>query len=80
MAAINRAFVADEEDLTESNNRRDVPESLPTRQGQLCCVDIEAIDESRASKQPQIFAALPGKSSGLSSYLGFILHIYIVGK
>lgn len=61
MAAINRAFDA-EEDLTESNNQQNVPGSLPTRQDQLCRVDVEAIDESLARKQPQIFAALPGIS------------------
>lgn len=79
MAAINRAFVADEDELREAKRQRDEsypappplpPSSRPPAESKNC--SFKEVDYSKALRWPQISAALPGKTRSLilsSSFL-----------
>jgi hypothetical protein len=59
MAAINKAFVPDD-DFKETSSRRRQDRPTPNNKGTVCHVDIDGIDDSRAPKLSQILATLPG--------------------
>jgi hypothetical protein len=60
MAAINKAFVPDD-DFKETSRRQDRPTTTLNKGTAICHVDIEGrIDDSTARKLSQILATLPG--------------------
>lgn len=61
MAAINKAFVPDDE-FKETSSRRRQDRPTPNNKGTVCHVDIDGIDDSRAPKLSQILATLPGNT------------------
>ncbi|XP_046452128.1 facilitated trehalose transporter Tret1-2 homolog [Daphnia pulex] len=72
MAAINKAFVSDD-DFKETSSRRRQDRPTPNNKGTVCHVDIDGIDDSRAPKLSQILATLPALLGAfvLGTYLGW---------